>query len=261
MSPMFVNGHLSDEATARYAGGIVDGSLAELPESILSHVEECAECKDKIMEISMFQQQAQAADTDSRLEEMTIVRMPETRRWYQSSMRIAAVFFVGALLLSTYFLVYQDGAPLENIISGSKGKIEVSETGKLPVDQQKTEKKVKPQVQKKVPPVKTTPRPDPRFTVNPALEGMIGSQYRSAAVQVIEPEDNATITGDIIFQWKYTGGESLILKIIDNKNIVRHTAAVTQNRYHYKTKLTQGLYYWKLETQTDLLYTGKFKIK
>lgn len=261
----FINGHLSDEATARYAGALTGDNLDELPEAMLSHVEECAACKDKILEVSLFVNSAAAPAPVKEPEELTIIRMPrpEKIRVRHVATRTAAVFMTGALLMGFYFLFYKDGAPMKDILFPEPAPI------KTPLTENAPNRKAEPSSPKALvlPERKTTPlvkpqdAPDPAFRANPALERMIGAPFRSAVVQSVIPPDGVVFSGNILFQWKYAGGDSLTLKIIDNKNTVRYSYVTEKNSLGMSDPLTPGVYYWKLENKTDLLYTGKFFVR
>jgi len=100
-----------------------------------------------------------------------------------------------------------------------------------------------------------------RFTVNPNLENMVGSSSRSHTVRVVSPLNNADLAGEIQFTLENLPKETCRLKILDNKSRVLHSEILKENRFLLKENLGPGLYYWKLETQKDLLHLGKFFIR
>ena len=259
-SNLFDKGHLSDESTACYTNALLEGEFSTLPEEILTHVEACSDCKDRILEISMFLRNPDSSSFINSLNET----LPDTRRkWYAYPKRLAAALFVAALLLSTYFFVYKEGSILKEMLFKSsfteknkkiEAKIKMQQEMKTPHG--KNQAAGKNRVTKK-----NNHLPPDNFRVNPNLESMIGTQYRSATTQILSPGNNSTLNGDIVFAWGKTFQGTLTLKIINNKNIVAYNYEVNGNRFLFKKKLTPGLYYWKLENQKDLLYLGKFFIK
>jgi hypothetical protein len=261
-SNLFDNGHLSDESTACYSHALIEGEFSTLPEEILSHVEACADCKDRILEITMF---LRNPDFSPLIYSRSFKEpLHQTRRkWYAYPKRIAAALFMAALLLSTYFFIYKDGSILREML------FKTSTTNKT----KRIEAKQKPQQEikkihgknqvpgKNAVTKKNNNLPPDNFRVNPNLESMIGTQYRSASTQIISPANNSTLSGEIVFAWKKTTHGPLTLKIINNKNIVAYNYEVKGNRFVFKQTLTPGLYYWKLENHEDLLYIGKFFIR
>lgn len=257
----FENGHLNDDLTARYAGAIVEGGISDLPEDALRHVEVCMDCKDKILELSMFLRNPDsvihAADAD------TIPLQPR-RKWYAYPMRLAALFAAAALLLGTYFFVLKDNASIKEILFNAKDAEQVQQVketpkqppGKIPTAAENG--KDEPVVTKNNGSVTS-----PHFKVNPNLESMIDSRYRSAGIQIISPLNNSTfnVGNDIDFTWKPVPQGSLTLKIINNKNEVAYDYKVSGGEFVFNQKLAPGLYYWKLENQKDLLCIGKFLVK
>jgi hypothetical protein len=198
-----------------------------------------------------------AADVD------TIPLQPR-RKWYAYPMRLAALFAAAALLLGTYFFILKDNASIKDILfnAGDAEQVQqVKETPKKPPGKIPTAAengKEEPVVTKNN--GSLTPL---HFKVNPNLESMIDSRYRSAGIQIISPLNNSTfnVGNDIDFTWKPAPQGPLTLKIINNKNEVAYDYKVSGGEFVFNQKLAPGLYYWKLENQKDLLCIGKFLVK
>ena len=96
------------------------------------------------------------------------------------------------------------------------------------------------------------------FTPLPHLEAMVSDVSRSSDLNVIVPADGANLENTFQFEWQ--GGEtiSLTLKILDNRGVEIFSIVPEGHTYTLPKKLEPGLYYWKLETDEDLLYLGKF---
>lgn len=86
--------------------------------------------------------------------------------------------------------------------------------------------------------------------------------FRSNQIEILSPEGSASFPAGsvILFEWAHHQEDSLFVKLFNNleKNIF--TAHVKQ-QFLFKEKLGPGLYYWKLESEEDLLYMNKFTIK
>ncbi len=89
---------------------------------------------------------------------------------------------------------------------------------------------------------------------------MINSQFRNETIKVNSPANNSTLIDNIIFAWESFTDKPSQLKILSNHNEVIFEYTIQTNQFVLKEILPPGLYYWKLENQTDLLYVGKFFI-
>jgi len=255
----FNGGHIGDPEVAFYVDALLREELAPLPEEVLDHVEACPECKDKILDLFLFLKNPDTAEAPPRGE---IVAMParEPARFYWR--KAAAAVFIVALMLTAYFLVFKNGF---------FGGIGLPGVGDDNAPQQVTQARddsgsdpsaKEAAVKKEDAAVKENRyRTPPNYLVNSNLEIMIGSQSRSADVQIKSPRNNVYLEGHILFSWEETGLKPLHLKILNNSNEALFEYEVDENRLEFKEKLSPGLYYWKLESKNDLLYVGKFFIK
>jgi hypothetical protein len=270
----FDSGHLNDELTARYADALLTQTIADagLPVEALRHVEECMDCKDRILDISMFLRNPDAGEESARPRAiitgtpMRTFEMETPRPWFRFPMRIAALFFVAALMVGVYFFAVKEGG------IGKDARLNPTETENVqPIKTKGThsdEGKTSPvngtveTTGKQAVPGKTV-LPPINFRVNPNLESMIGTRYRSASIQVFSPADNLTTYAgsDIVFSWKLAAQGTVTLKIIDNMDEETYEYEVTGGRFVLKEHLPPGLYYWKLEDHQDLLFIGKFFVR
>lgn len=98
------------------------------------------------------------------------------------------------------------------------------------------------------------------FTPSPNLEDLVGESYRAYSTEVLSPENGRNYNGAIDFRWESDYEGPLVLKILNNKEKVVGEFVVLENQLHFKENLPPGLYYWKLETEDELLYIGKFYV-
>jgi len=96
------------------------------------------------------------------------------------------------------------------------------------------------------------------FAVSPYLEEMIIDVSRSYSLIVHMPQPGDTIAGDPFFQWEKIEIQPIHLKILNNRGEELFTVTPEGHRYIHRQKLEPGLYYWKLESEEDLLFVGKF---
>jgi hypothetical protein len=96
------------------------------------------------------------------------------------------------------------------------------------------------------------------------FENLIAANYRNNNIEVASPLLNQQFSNRQKIVFKFSGdiSTSLVIKIYNNKGKRIHTTNSFQNNiYTLDIKLSKGLYYWKLEENTNLLYTGKFIVK
>ena len=256
-------GHIGDPFVALYVDSLVREDLPPLPGDVLEHVEACAECKDKILDLFLFFKNSdspEAAPTRGKVMEMPSV---PNRRFY--SRKIAAVFFMCAFIFIGYFLIYKTDFFNERhlpTVSENSARHHAAQKTVAPggesagkkIESQKEDESAETgkRASQKVP---------PDFRVNHNLENMIGSQSRSANVRIFSPRNNIYLTKNILFSWEEIRNKPLQLKILNNRNEVFFEYTAKDNRVLFKERLAPGLYYWKLESKNDLLYVGKFFVK
>jgi hypothetical protein len=94
------------------------------------------------------------------------------------------------------------------------------------------------------------------------FETLANQEYRSEdAVNVISPKKARKLAPNenIIFNWQSVTNQ-LSLVIFDNQGIEIFRKKVSPP-FNYKENLPEGLYYWQLENEEDLVFVGKFVIK
>jgi len=103
-----------------------------------------------------------------------------------------------------------------------------------------------------------------RFSANfiptPYLEEMITDVSRSYSLVVLSPQIGDAVEGNIQFQWEEIGEEPLSLKILNNRGEELFSSTQTNHHYIFKQNLNPGLYYWKMESDEELLFVGKFLV-
>ncbi len=268
---MLENGHLSDEASAVLVEALRHRKKVDVPADVLNHVETCKECKDKIIDVVTFLRHPHAAPI-----RVTPVKTKIQRSWYFS--KVAAVFAVFALLISVYFFVIKNPSFFGRFTSDSFDDIPQEEviqsetTDSTGIKSSKEEGTIRPEANGRVPAAaadangsqrqKTTAQlPALRYQVNPNLENMIGSRLRSGLFEALTPKNNSVLTIPIQFSWKKEFLTPHTLKIVNNMNDLLYQFAVKGNSFEFTGNLQPGLYYWKIESQNELLYVGKFFIK
>lgn len=101
------------------------------------------------------------------------------------------------------------------------------------------------------------------FTESPNFENLIAQESRSDfTIEVNSPSLNATFSkAEISFKWKSGIKDNVFLEIFTNKERKLFISKTTNNELSLNIELREGLYYWKLVSDDNLLYIGKFRIK
>lgn len=98
---------------------------------------------------------------------------------------------------------------------------------------------------------------------SPMLESLIETNFRSGDIVMISPKKSETfkLTDPITFKLKKNTNAILYLRILNNLEKSVFSVQLKSEEFVYHHKLTGGLYYWKIETDEDLLCVGKFVLK
>jgi hypothetical protein len=80
-------------------------------------------------------------------------------------------------------------------------------------------------------------------------------------VEIISPLKGQTVHGEVHFQWDSTSRPPFTLVTMSNGGVVREEVTLTEPQYTLKERLENGLYYWKLVAEGELLYVGKFLVR
>jgi hypothetical protein len=99
------------------------------------------------------------------------------------------------------------------------------------------------------------------FAVSPTLESLANAVTRSTSVVVRTPRNGAAFKRNIVFEWTAVEGGGITLEILSNKGKPLYRFAHQKSPVLFNSGLKSGLYYWKLEGKSDLLYVGKFLVR
>ena len=96
------------------------------------------------------------------------------------------------------------------------------------------------------------------FEPSPYLEEMVSDVSRAPSLTVLSPKNGEEIKQNIVFRWEGAQNNVIYLNILNNKGIRLFNFKVDSNQFVFREQLQPGLYYWKLESEDDLMYIGKF---
>lgn len=262
------NGHLGEYDIALYSDSLVDGKLGNLPESILDHVESCSQCRDAILDVSIYMKNMKGDFTQAStpLPQILTTALNETNRRSRWILRTAASFIIVAMLSILYVSVFKPEGkkPVGTDIIKPAATQETDIQAVEPIAQAGAGEQTSRQPDSHNQPdsiASEAPQDAPdTYAINPNLEYMINNQSRHSGVLVHTPENNSKLNGVIQFSWTVNSNRKIHLKILNNRNEVLYSYSPAGEQFFLADSLQPGLYYWKLEDQTDLLHVGKFLI-
>ncbi len=97
------------------------------------------------------------------------------------------------------------------------------------------------------------------FKPSSFYEPLVSNIYRYAGLKITEPVINYS-NSEVVFSWTYMKNDSLFILLVNNTDsvIIKHR---TISPYVCRKRLKPGLYYWQLQSEEELLYTGKLLIQ
>ncbi len=262
------DGHLTEEGLAVYADALHFHRLNTLPVDIRQHVEQCSDCKKKIMFIDsvMSSEEGQSKAVVENENGVAGPDYPGRRRMLRIAAVIAPLVLLGGL---AYFLLHlthvpqtttqtlpevrdtiRTSKPLSTDTSGSQD-INTRSKGSAPTREEKVSDG-------------SNLEDNPAYKESALFESLIASNYRGENVEVFAPSENQTYTpkDSIYFKFNRDNKDRIDIKIYDNQGKkIYQINNITGNNCVLDRKLTYGIYYWKLEINNKLVRVGKLVIK
>ncbi len=100
------------------------------------------------------------------------------------------------------------------------------------------------------------------FESNPFYESLVGQTLRTGVngAEIISPDIDEELNLPVTFEW--TGMEEMTLhfQLLNNRAEAIYTETVTGFGITYDEPLDPGLYYWRLETDDQLIHVGRFTV-
>ena len=238
--------HLNEEGVALFVDALKLDTVEQLPGAVRDHAADCPECKKEITGLFALLDGVDYSDVRSH-PSFNIARGKGSR--VPLLMKLAAVVAGAAILATiTYYLgPFRQGETSTQAPQSLLGRGADSAGTAQSAGTQST------------PAAKEVFAGD--FTADPDLEDLVNGRSRSAALSVTSPTNGSVLQPDEVFSWKGEGKKSLTLRIMNNKGGTVLTEIAPPSRFVLKQRLSPGLYYWKIETESELLYVGKFFVK
>ncbi len=278
--------HLNDEQIALYVDALCADKTDDLSPEILSHIEDCKSCHRQAIDLYSILDDVDYTNVGAHptfdKKAAKVFSMPRLL------MRLAAA--VALLVVAFYFFnkgtdldgpgdIVKEETPAENtdIAKEPKNKEEkILQKRDINISE-KEEIIVKDAPVKVAAPKQETPQPKSiipadnqnvrelyaaNFQPSEEWEEMRNEAVRSTSFEVLQPK-SATVfklNTKITFQWE-GANESRYIIVMNNKGAEVHKAKVITNTFDFDLKLNPGLYYWKLDSDDDLLHVGSFTVE
>jgi len=243
------NTHLTEEGIALYVDALKLNRLDELPDDVREHVADCQACKRHVTGLYSL-----LADEDYR----SVGRHPYFDRTKKDARvsnrpmmyRIAAAFLgIVAIGVIAYYITSTGGR----------------EKGEQPASADRTTAQADSLAAKSTGDTAGgTSGADlyaADFVQSPELEDMVNNESRSSTIEVVSPRPGTTVHPRVVFRWRTDLKSSLTLKVLTNREENVRTVTTNSGSFTLDTALKPGLYYWKLQTDDELLFVGKFLVR
>ncbi len=99
------------------------------------------------------------------------------------------------------------------------------------------------------------------LTPLPAMEFLVNQQFRAEAISIKSPVNDGWKENPITFSWSGHATMQLYVSIVNNAGETILSQPATDCSHTLNQDLSPGLYYWKLESDNDLVHVGKFLVK
>ncbi len=260
------DGHLTDEGIARYVEALQSQDWNSLPAKILEHIENCDICHQAAMDLYAI------VSHDNQRTEIAVQKPQSGARIVR--MRVMRWAMVAVLAgLSFYLYRYLDRPKaIDNIEIDGPLADEPEEAKKL--DEEVAENPILPTPKKEEtgnPSKTTTPAPgrDVRdlyaanFVPSESMELLLGDQLRSTGLELVSPaiEKVESWKEGIDFQWTGFAEAGLSIQLENNRGDRLYEQPVVALKHTVRMELEPGIYYWRLESEEDLLMVGRLVLE
>jgi len=245
--------HLNEEGISLYTDALILGKKEELPSEILDHVENCQLCKNKIIELYGICKDNSLYNTVTHPYFHEAIKQQFN---YSILYKIAAsVLILVSIVLITKFLFRNQKKEIiisEEQCDSSSVKHDKIISDSIGSDQKEDSEHDHIYIAA-------------NFNSNPVFESLIDESLRSDNIlKIISPQTDQqfSLNKSIKFKWESESIENLKIIILNNRaDRIIEIEDIIGNNATYNKELKPGLYYWKLESEDDLLYLGKFIVK
>jgi len=251
------SGHINEETISVYVDALMLDNIEIIPEQVIAHVENCARCKKEIIEVIDIMKEAKSHTENMPLPEK---KQKDKNEIGRSLLTILIIIGLGYIFMNLITVNSNESYNKqdENLIIGIPDQVvemDYAADEEFFIKEEKPIKKAKVKRSKK--------KKAYQYEASYNLESLVETNFRSNSIKVIAPKIAQQFNSrqKITFNFVNTLQRTLFIKIVNNKEENVFTTDFIGDSYKLNCKLKPGLYYWKLETEDDLLYVGKFTIR
>lgn len=258
-------GHLTDESISRYVEVLQSQEWESLPEEIQTHIETCNACQQEAMDLyAIVSHSGQAKELELPKPKTggRVIRM-RVMRWAMVAVLAGLSFYLYRYLDRPKAI---DNIEIDGPIANDPGELKNSD------EDEDNLLEPTPKKEETVNPAKsTTPVPErdvrdlyaANFVPSESMELLLADQLRSSGVQLVSPssEKVADWKSGIYFQWTGTAQDGLSLQLENNRGERLYEQPVEALTHTVKLELEPGIYYWRLESEEDLLMLGRLVLE
>ena len=95
------------------------------------------------------------------------------------------------------------------------------------------------------------------YAVNEDYEMMVGNVFRSEKIGLLSPQSISNFSKSIIFELAQAPTEILYLFVYDVDENLVHESTFNNAKVMLNLDIEDGNYYWKVESESDLISVGK----
>jgi len=256
--------HLTEEGIAACAEALLNENFDDSLQELQAHLDTCETCRREVVElyglIASMPPESRDEQEDQEDADQPVTATKDAAPRLHPAWRWSLVALTALLAFWIYQITQQTPSALP---PGSN--VPTPSPEQLLSPQQKSDR---PVAETTTPDQPASGKQEPdlyaaNFIPSDQLEGLSGEVFRSAGFEALSPALSQVFSpgSSISFQWKQDADQPLQLIVLDNLGKKLFREAISATNFEWTAPKRPGLYYWKLESEEELLYTGKFFLK
>jgi len=239
--------HLTELDIIRYAEALTERRTEALPASVLDHCEECLECKREVLQLASVIREIDKKTAASKKVAGQIFPAKSYVAYFKAASVVILLFLPLYLIFSSINALSGTGKTGQFAVKNGSG----TSTG---VGSDRSNGKQHLISSGKVHEYSV-------YDPLPQYEPLCGEVYRSENAEIISPVNGIVSDGRIKFRAKFSNSGSRFLKVYNNRDILVYSVTLDTTEFETSKDFQKGLFYWKIETERDLIYLGKFTVR